>query len=176
MSIDPAVKRIVQRIAKNDEARFVGSDGVIDKRALSEHVLDALEDRHPDVLPVLEQEAPLWTVEEIVREMFRKTHGRMKAELKGSEPGEEGEPAESRMPSFEEVRDIRLSVPKGSGRHETKALLDCALWELDIVDQDYGTRADTMLQHQGFVRALNSQARLRGFEANDTVRKLYGVS
>ena len=176
MSIDPAVKRIVQRIAKNDEARFVDPGGVIDKRALSEHVLDALEDRHPNVLPVLEQEAPLWTVEEIVREMFRKTHGRMKAELKGSEPGEEGESGQSRMPSFEEVKDIRLSVPKGSGRHETKALLDCALWELDIVDQDYGTQADTMLQHQGFVRALNSQARLKGFEPNDTVRKLYGVA
>lgn len=107
--------------------------------------------------------------------MYRKTHGRMKAELKGSEPGEDGEPAESRMPSFEEVKDIRLSVPKGSGAHEIKALHDCALWELDIVDQDYGTRADTMLQHQGFVRALNSQARLKGFQPNDTVRKLYGV-
>lgn len=46
----------------------------------------------------------------------------------------------------------------------------------DIVDQDYGTRADTMLQHQGFVRALNSQARLKGFEPTDTVRKLYGVA
>ena len=137
--------------------------------------LEALKDRHPDVLPVLEQEAPLWTVEEIVREMFRKTHGRMKAELKEPGGGSTGEPSESRMPSFEEVKDIRLSVPKGSGRHETKALLDCALWELDIVDQDYGTRADTMLQHQGFVRALNSQARLRGFGANDTVRRLYGV-
>jgi hypothetical protein len=32
-----------------------------------------------------------------------------------------------------------------------------------------------MLQHQGFVRALNSQARLKGFEPTDTVRKLYGV-
>lgn len=79
------------------------------------------------------------------------------------------------MPSFEEVRDIRLSVSKGSGVHETKALLDCALWELDIVDQDYGTRADTMLQHQGFVQALNSQTRLKGFRPNDTVRKLYVV-
>ncbi len=44
------------------------------------------------------------------------------------------------------------------------------------MDQDYGTRADTMLQHQGFVRALNSQARLKGFEPTDTVRKLYGVA
>ena len=46
------------------------------------------------------------------------------------------------------LKDIRLSVPKGSGVLETKALLDCASWELDIVDQDYGTRADTLLQHQ----------------------------
>jgi hypothetical protein len=60
------------------------------------------------------------------------------------------------------LKEIKLSVPKDSGAYETKALLDCALWELDIVDQDYGTRADTMLQHQGFVRALNSQARLKG--------------
>jgi hypothetical protein len=32
-----------------------------------------------------------------------------------------------------------------------------------------------MLQHQGFVRALNRQARLKGFDSTDTVRKLYGV-
>ena len=35
------------------------------------------------------------------------------------------------------VKEIKLSAPKGSGVYETKALLDCALWELDIVDQDY---------------------------------------
>jgi hypothetical protein len=34
-----------------------------------------------------------------------------------------------------------------------------------------------MLQHKGFVRALNSQARLKGFEPTDTVRrKLYDVA
>jgi len=87
-----------------------------------------------------------------------------------------GDGSGSRLPSFEKVKEIKLSVPKGSGLYETKALLDCALWELDIVDQDYGTRADTMLQPQGFVRALNSQARLKGFEPTDTVRKLYGVA
>jgi len=38
------------------------------------------------------------------------------------------------------------------------------------------TGADTMLQHQGFVRALNSQAKLKGFEPTDTGRKLYGVA
>ena len=175
MSIDPAMKRVVQRIAKTDEARFVGADGAIDKRALSEYVLDALEDRHPDVLPMVEREAPLWMVEEIIREMYRKTHGRMKAELKGMDQDEAAD-AESRLPSFETVKDIKLSVPKGNGVYETKALPDCALWELDIVDQDYGTRADTMLQHQQFVRALNSQARLRGFEPTATVRRLYGVA
>lgn len=80
------------------------------------------------------------------------------------------------MSSFEEVRTIRLSAPKRSGVHETKALPESALWELDIVDQAYGTRADTMLQHQGFVRVLNSQVRLKGLHPNDKVRKLYGVS
>jgi hypothetical protein len=35
MSIDPAMKRVVQRIARTDEARFVGANGAIDKRALS---------------------------------------------------------------------------------------------------------------------------------------------
>jgi hypothetical protein len=52
------------------------------------------------------------------------------------------------LPSFEKVKDIRFSFPKGSGVLETKALLDCASWELDEVDQGYGTRADTILQHQ----------------------------
>jgi hypothetical protein len=52
VSIVPAMKRVVQRIAKTDEARFVAPDGAIGKRALSEYVLDALEDRHPDVLPL----------------------------------------------------------------------------------------------------------------------------
>jgi hypothetical protein len=33
-----------------------------------------------------------------------------------------------------------------------------------------------MLQHQGFVRVLNSQARLKGFEPTDTVRNLHGVA
>jgi hypothetical protein len=33
-----------------------------------------------------------------------------------------------------------------------------------------------MLQHKGFVRALNSQAWLKGFEPTDTMRKLYGVA
>jgi hypothetical protein len=94
-------------------------------------------------------------VEEIIREMYRKTLGRMKAELRGM--GGEEPDAESKLPSFEAVKDIRLSMPKGSGSYETKALLDCALWELDIVDQDYGARADTMLQHQRFVRALKSR-------------------
>jgi hypothetical protein len=42
------------------------------------------------------------------------------------------------------VKEIKLSVPKGSGVYETKALLACALWELDIVGQDYGTRTDTI--------------------------------
>ena len=37
------------------------------------------------------------------------------------------------------------------------------------------TRVQVMFQYQGFVRALNSQARLKGFEPTDTVRKLYGV-
>ena len=174
MSIDPSIKRIVQRIAKEAEAMFVGAGGAIDKKALSEHALDAVEQRHPDLLPVVEREAPLWMVEEIVREMYRKTHARMKGEVEAEEGG--GEEAEPRMPSYEKVKGIRLSVPKGQGSYETKALLDCALWELDVVDQDYGTRADTMLQHQGFVRALNVQARLRGFEPTDTVRKLYGVA
>ena len=106
--------------------------------------------------------------------MYRKTHGLMKTELRGMD-AEEPE-AESKLPSFEKVKDIKLSVPKGAGSYETKALLDCALWELDIVDQDYGTRADTMLQHQQFVRALNSQARLKGFEPTATVRRLYGLA
>jgi hypothetical protein len=43
-------------------------------------------------------------------------------------------------------------------------------------EEAVGTRADTMLNHQGFVRALNSQARLKGFEITDTVGKLYGVA
>ena len=84
--------------------------------------------------------------------------------------------ARVQLPSCKKVKEIKLSVPKGFGTYETKTLLDCVLWELDIVDQDYGTRAGTMLQHQGFVRALNSQARLKGFEPTDTVRKLYGVA
>ena len=33
-----------------------------------------------------------------------------------------------------------------------------------------------MLQHQQFGRALNSQARLKGFEPNATVRRLYGLA
>ena len=83
------------------------------------------------------------------------------------------EPGPVELPSSfsKKVKDIRLSVPNGSGVYDTKALLDCTLWELDIVEQDHETRADTMLQHQGFVRTLNNQARLKGFEPTDTVRK-----
>jgi len=33
-----------------------------------------------------------------------------------------------------------------------------------------------MLQHQQFVRALNSQARLKGFEPTATVRGLYALA
>jgi hypothetical protein len=44
-----------------------------------------------------------------------------------------------------------------------------------FADPDYGTRADAMCQHQGFVRALNSQARLKGFKPTDTVKELYGA-
>ena len=77
---------------------------------------------------------------------------------------------------FEKVKDIKLSVPKGSGVYEAKALLDCALWGLDIVDQDYETRADGMLQHQRFCRVVSKQMRLQGFEITDTLRKLYGVT
>ena len=45
---------------------------------MSEHTLDALEERHPDGLTTAEKEAPLWMVEEIIQEMYRRTHGRMK--------------------------------------------------------------------------------------------------
>jgi len=74
-----------------------------------------------------------------------------------------------------EIRRESVSI-QATGSYETKALLDCALWELDIVGQDYGTRADTMLQHQQFVRALNSQARLKGFEPTASVWRLYGLA
>src|ERR687893_2066968 len=64
-------------------------------------------------------------------------HGPMKTGLKEVGEAQDDEP-ESTLPSFEKSKEIKLSVPKGSGAYETKALLDCALRELDITPRTSG--------------------------------------
>lgn len=170
MPIDPAVKRLIQTIAKAEEHHFADRAGNIDSDAQSRHVLDAIEQRHEDMAELLGSESPLWTVESAIGEMSRKTHTHMKRE-----DAEEVD-SQPQLPDFDKVKRIEVKVAKGGGKFNRKKLLSCTIGELDIIDLSYGNLADTLLQHQQFVRDLAKLARQMGLKETDTVRKLYSVA
>jgi hypothetical protein len=177
MSIDPAVKRLIGTIADATEAHFVTADGSVDQKAHNQHILDAIEQRHEDVSSLLSAESPLWVVESVVNERDRKSHAAMKkqyAEMAAEAAGLVASQLE--LPDFDKVKRVKVRVHKGGQKFEKKFLLSCRIFELDIIDQSYGGLADTILQHQQFVRMLAKVARAMGFKETDTVRDLYRKS
>lgn len=171
MAMEQNIKRLVLRMAREAESRFRDKNGGIDKDALTAFVLDEFERTHEDALSVLEQEGARFFVWEAIRELFRNTRSVMGSGVEE----DKDDPLQPTLPSLEMVKDIKLTVPVESG-HDTKDLVGCMLWELDAVSRDYERRAETMLQHRKFVRALASHMRRRGFSETDTVRKLYKVA
>ena len=177
MSIDPAVTRLINTIADSTEAQFVTADGSIDDGERSQHILDAIEERHEDMASLLKSESPLWTVKSVLSQRDRKSrtgikrqYAKMVAEAAGlvaSQP---------QLPDFDEVKRVKVKIHKGGEKYDTKFLLSCYIYELDIIDQSYGSLADTILQHQQFVRTLAKVAREMGFKETDTVRDLYRKS
>ncbi len=176
MSIDPAIKRLVKAIAEETEMGFVDAEGNIDTRAHSEHILDAIEQRHEDVLNLLNTEAPLWAVEEVVKERDRKSRASIKNQYAKMVEGANDVVEESRLPGFDKIRKIKVSVHKGGERYDKKLLPSCSIRELDIIDQGYGGLIETMSQHQQYVRVLARLARSMGLKDTDTVRDLYRKS
>jgi hypothetical protein len=176
VTIDPAIRRLVKTIAQDTEARYVDAEGNIDTAAHSRHILDAIEERHEDVLTLLNSEAPLWAVEQVVKEYDRKSRATIKAQYaKMTEAGEDLAD-EARLPGFEKIRRIKVTVHKGGERFDKKLLPSCSIRELDIIDQGYGGLIDTMSQHQQYVRVLARLARSMGLKDTDTVRDLYRKS
>ncbi len=174
MSIDPAVKRLIGTIADATEVHFVTADGSIDDKAHSRHILDAIEERHGDMSDLLSAESPLWVVESVVSERDRKSHAMMKKQYPRMVAEAAGMVAsQPQLPDFDEVKRVKVKVHKGGQRFEKKWLLSCHIYELDIIDQSYGGLADTLIQHQQFVRTLARVAREMGFKETDTVRDLY---
>lgn len=103
--------------------------------------------------------------------MYRRTHKDMKSQVEEAV----AEVLQPRLPSFEEVRKITISVPSGPNSHDTKSLLDCALWEIESAEADYGKRAASILEHQHFLQVLATHMQRKGFAEGDKVSKLYGV-
>ncbi len=174
MSIDPAVTRLINTIAEATEAQFVTADGSIDGKAHSRYIRNAIEERHEGMADLLNSESPLWTVETVLNERDRKSrtgikrqYAKMVAEAAGMVA------SQPQLPDFDEVKRVKVKVHKGGQKFENKWLLSCHIYELDIIDQSYGSFADTIIQHQQFVRMLARVAREMGFKETDTVRDLY---
>ena len=163
MAKDYGLRRLIVRRAAEFQDECKNQLGVVDKAALTERVLDALEETDPKLLDTLEAEGARYFVSEAIRETYRATRHGMK--------GEEGE-EQPALPELDAVRGVMLTVPVEAG-HDTKEIMDCALWELQAVADDYERRADSMLQHRRFVLALVRTMRNRGFGPADTVRGLY---
>lgn len=176
MSIDPAIKRLVKTIAQDTEAQFMDADGNIDTQAQSQHILDAIEERHEDISDLLNSEAPLWAVEQVVKENDRKSRSSMKSQYAKMTVDSEGLEHEPQLPGFDKIKKIKVAVHKGGERFDKKLLLSCSIRELDIIDQSYGGLMETMSLHQQYVRLLASVAREMGLKDTDTVRDLYRKS
>lgn len=176
MSIDPAIKRLVKTIAQDTETQFVDAGGNINTQAQSRYILDAMEQRHEDVLSLLNVEAPLWAVEQVVKEVDRKSRSTIKSQYAKMTVDSEDIEHEPQLPGFDKIKKIKVSVHKGGERFDKKLLLSCSIRELDIIDQSYGGLAETVLQHQMYVRVLAKLARELGLKDTDTVRDLYRKS
>lgn len=176
MTIDPAIKRVVKNIAQDAEPQFADASGKIDTRAMSEYILDSIEQRHEDILEMLSMEAPLWAVEEVVKEVDRKSRSSIKGQYAQMSEGPENVSREPQLPGFDKIKKVKVAVHKGGERYDKKRLLACSIRELDIIDQGYGGLMETMSQHQQYVRALASLARRRGLRETDTVLDLYKAS
>lgn len=161
------LRRLVLRIARTNEERFKDAAGKVDKRALADYVLDHLD---PDMLPVLEREGSRFFVWEAIRGSYRATRTGMKG---GAKKINHLQPC---LPSFEAVKGVKLTIPAAGGEYGTKDAPDCALWELEAVEEDYGKGIDDLIWHRAFVAALIKEMRRRGFGPGDTVRKLYGAA
>lgn len=173
MSIDPAIKRLIKTIAQDTEAEFYDADGNADTTAHSKHILDAIEQRHEDISNLLASEAPLWAVEQVVKETDRKSRASIKSQYAKMTEGSEDLIAEPQLPGFDKIKRIKVSVHKGGERYDRKLLPSCTIRELDIIDQSYGGLAETVLQHQQYVRVPARRARAMGLKDTDTVRDLY---
>jgi len=171
MAKDMRLKQLVAKTASLYEDDFKNEEGAIDKDALTSFVLSELEEREA-VGAALEEEGARFFVWEVIREKYRKTHKDMKTQVEEAM----AEMLQPRLPSFEEVRRITISVPSGASSHDTKNLLDCALWEVEAAEDDYGKRAASMLEHQRYLQALATHMQRKGFSESDKVSKLYGVA
>jgi hypothetical protein len=176
VSIDPAIKRLVRTIAQESESDYMDAEGNIDTAAHSRHILDAIEQRHEDILSLLNSEAPLWAVEQVVKEYDRKSRAAIKGQYAKMMEGADDVADEARLPGFEKIRKIKVAIHKGGERFDKKLLPSCSIRELDIIDQGYGGLIDTMTQHQQYVRVLARLARSMGLKDTDTVRDLYKKS
>jgi len=154
MTIDPAIKRLVKTIARETEALYTDAEGNIDTPAHSRHILDAMEQRHEDVLTLLNAEAPLWAVEQVVKEYDRKSRAGIKGQYATMMEDADDLADEPRLPGFEKIRGIKVAIHKGGERFDKKLLPSCSIRELDIIDQGYGGLIDTMTLHQQYVRVV----------------------
>lgn len=166
---DTGIKRIILRIVRENQDRFKDGFGDIDKEAMTAFVLDELERVDPEFLEMLEREGARQFIWEAIREMHRGTRKGMKAEIEEAI----AEAMQPRLPSFEEVEKITLSVPVGSTDHRAKDLPDCALWEVDATADDYGKRGHALLQHGRFLENVSHYMNLAGCGQTDTVRDFY---
>lgn len=174
MSIDPAVKKLILSIRDDIEPEFVGIDGSIDKMAMGASIREDIEERHEDARSILASESPTWVIIDVCDEDDRRSRASIKkhyAEI--IEAIREDLPIQPELPDFDKVKRIKVAVHKGGEKYAKKQLLSCTIRELDIIDQSYGGLADTLLQHQLFVRALAKRAREMGFKDTDTVLDLY---
>lgn len=163
----------VMAMAQDTEAQFVDREGNIDTTAHSEYILDGIEQRHEDILNLLNSQAPLWAVEHVVKEVDRKSRTTIKSQYAEMTEDSEDVAQEPQLPGFDKIKKIKVSVHKGGERYDKKLLVSCSIRELDIIDQGYGGLMETMGQHQQYVRLLARLARSMGLKDADTVRDLY---
>lgn len=168
MKKDPGLSTLILRIARANEEAHKDERGGIDKEALCRRSIDEFGETHPDAFEMLEGEAVWGYVWEIISKAYRDTRSGM-----GSLVEPAGEEAEPRLPSFEMVAPIKLGVPLGDNRYESRDMIGCTLEELQAVADDYAKRARSMMQLQRFVATYVKEMRRREFAATDTVRKLY---